>query len=600
MNWRRPDGRPGPSAHSMASDFDQTGVFRVNGSWATSIKYEATALGVDTDTVNLRFMQGRAEVARVATSRAELGALLGEPNRTTIERHLANDADKYLALVTGELRGKKLHFGEAMVPAAEPDQPGNLIAPTPSRERNAKAGPKMDPEASTGTSRQKASATDAPGNTNAPDGADEKRGAGKEEPDGEPRATTAPVPPHIAAKYLVKGDTYHFDDKTVAFVDKGKSLTVQTYNRAVIQDLVAIALARDWQAITVSGSEAFRREAWKAAASAGLTVTGYTPTELERLALERERSRRDTQGTDTREPPASEPTRPPPTRNDSQTAPQRHKQPAQGVRYGVLVDHGEAPYRHDPEQSASYFLTVKDAKGQERSSWGVGLKDAIETSKTAPAAGDLIGIRRAGSEPVTVVQRVVDEHGEITTQAIAAKRQTWEVEKADYFMSRTDPKSQDQPKPSKSAETSPMASTSDRTRQELGTRTLTQEQEAAAAIRSAATTREELQLKYPQLNKAVFQHLASHDQFADAYVKSGLIREADRAQVIAQMRERLASKLEQGEKLRGPDNNEVNTLIRRSVNRVAADIGRPPVDIEPRTPTAARVAMAREDVQVRG
>jgi hypothetical protein len=135
---------------------------------------------------------------------------------------------------------------------------------------------------------------------------------------------------------------------------------------------------------------------------------------------------------------------------------------------------------------------------------------------------------------------------------------------------------------------------------ELGGKSLTREQEAAAAIRSAAITREELQLKYPELNKAVFQHLASHDQFAEAYIKSGLIRESDRAQVIAQMRDRLAGKLEQGALIREPDDKEVNTLIRRSVNRVAADIGRPPVKIEPRTPElSARTAGAREDAQVR-
>ena len=91
---------------------------------------------------------------------------------------------------------------------------------------------------------------------------------------------------------------------------------------------------------------------------------------------------------------------------------------------------------------------------------------------------------------------------------------------------------------------------------------LTPQQEAAAAIRSARTTREELQLKYPDLNRAVFQHLASHDQFADAYVKAGLIRESDRAQVIGQMRERLARGVEGGTKLKEPDDKQVNTLIR--------------------------------------
>ena len=131
---------------------------------------------------------------------------------------------------------------------------------------------------------------------------------------------------------------------------------------------------------------------------------------------------------------------------------------------------------------------------------------------------------------------------------------------------------------------------------------MTREQEVAAAIRSATTTREELQLKYPELNKAVFSHLASHDQFARAFVDAGLIRESDRAQVIAQMRERLAGQIERGAPIQEPDNKQIATVIRRSVNRVAADIGRPPVEVVAER-SAERVitpkTMVREDPQVR-
>jgi hypothetical protein len=311
----------------------------------------------------------------------------------------------------------------------------------------------------------------------------------------------------------------------------------------------------------VSGTQDFRREAWKAATAAGLTVSGYRPSEIERAAMERERGRREG------------PIGPAP-----ETLAREAESPAvktsKGVSYGTLVAHGEAPFRHDATQSMSYFVTLKDADGQERTSWGVGLKDALQKSQTNPAVNDLVGMRRTGSTPVTVAERIVDEDGVLVTQAMGAKRYNWEVEKAQFFTERS---------------------------QELGSKALTRQQEAAAAIRSAATTREELQLKYPELNKAVFQHLASHEQFADAYVKHGLIRESDRAQVIAQMRDRLASKLEQGTVLREPDNKEVNTLIRRSVNRVAADIGRPPIEIQPRTPEPppARATVTREDVQVR-
>jgi len=587
----------------MANNFDQTGVIQVDGAWATSVKYAANALGPDTGTVDLRFMQGRAEVARVAVPREHLSELLGEANRGAIERHLANDADKYLAVVSGELRGQRLHYREVTLPTSDARAAENSIAPTATRVRSTGADTEIGRDAPEEPAQKNGDALRSPeGGEDRDDEAARRRRANNAQAAASSAAAVAPVPAHIAAKYLVKGDTYHFDDQTVAFIDKGTALTVQTHNKAIIQDLVAIAQARDWHAVTVSGTQAFRREAWKAAASAGLTVSGYTPSEIERVAAERERSRQDQRGTQATPPRGSEPVNAQPPMDAARGA--RDETPesrtSKGVRYGTLVAHGEAPYRHDATRSASYFVTVRDAKGQERTSWGVGLKDAMNESKTAPAVNDLIGIRRAGSTPVTVIQRAVDD-GEVSAHAIDTTRHTWEVEKAAYFASRAGERPRDKRSTPTSTENAAMTTTKEVPAQEFGAKTLKRDQEVAAAIRSAATTREELQLKYPELNQAVFQHLASHDQFADAYVKSGLIRESDRAQVIAQMRDRLASKLEQGAVIREPDNKEVSTLIRRSVNRVAADIGRPPVEIQPRTPEpgASRTAVAREDVQVR-
>jgi hypothetical protein len=572
----------------MANNLDQTGVIQVDGAWATSVKYAADALGPNAGTVDLRFMQGRAEVGRVAVSREHLSELLGEQNRSAIERHIANDADKYLPVVSGELRGRRLHYQQVTLATSEARAVENSIAPTQTRDRVAGSGNDVRPDPPRDSAQKDGAAPPNPDVTDARDSDTEKRrrAHNARASDPEPAAVT-PVPAHIAAKYLVKGNTYHFDDQTVAFVDKGTSLTVQTHNRAIIQDLVAIAKARDWQAVTVSGTQAFRREAWQAATSAGLKVSGYTPAEIERVAAERERSRRDA-STGAEAAP----------RESSAESPV--SKTAKGVRYGTFVAHGEAPYRNDATQSASYFVTLRDAAGNERTSWGVGLKDAIRDSKTTPTVNDLIGIRRAGSTPVTVVSRSVDEGGEVIAQAIDAKRNNWEVEKAEYFTQRSGAPPQNQRPPSTSSEKTAVTTTKEGPSEELGAKALTRDEEAAAAIRSAATTREELQLKYPELNQAVFQHLASHDQFANAYVKSGLIRESDRAQVIAQMRDRLASKLEQGAVIREPDNKEVNTLIRRSVNRVAADIGRPPIEIQPRTPEPlARTTVTREDVQVR-
>jgi hypothetical protein len=453
----------------MADNLDQTGVVQVDGAWVTSVKYSAEALGPDTGSINLRFMQGRTEVGRIAIPRERLSEFLGERNRSAIERHIANDADKYLAVVAGELRGRQLHYQKVSLAKPEPNPTENTIDAMPSRESSATT--RNDSTRGPLNASQSKGVGTAPN----PDASDarhtdaEGRSRATDAREAEANAAVPPrVPAHIAAKYLIKGNTYHFDDQTVAFVDKGNSLMVQTHNKAIIQDLVAIAQAREWPAVTVSGTQAFRREAWNAAAAAGLKVSGYTPSEIERTAAERARSRHE----------------------------------------------------------------------------------ATTSPKVTPREP---GAESAGRPASTVTEK----------PAVSVTKE-------------------DLPK-------------------ELGGNGLTREQEAAAAIRSAAITREELQLNYPELNKAVFHHLASHDQFAAAYIKSGLIRESDRAQVIAQMRDRLAGKLEQGALIREPDDKEVNTLIRRSVNRVAADIGRPPVEIQPRTPVLpARTAVTREDVQVRG
>ena len=503
----------------MAKTLDETGVIQVNGAWATSVKYSSAVLGADSNAVDLRFMQGRAEVARVSLPRDQLGSVLGEPNRDSIERHLASDADKYLAVVTGELRGQRLHYREVTLAATATATQENAIRPTPARDRDRSVGPDAQPQSManpmTGQGDKSQDSTA---------GTDKARDSRESQQSTEGPAATSEqsaVPTQIAAKYLVKGNAYHFDDQTVAFVDQGRSLTAQTHNKAIIQDLIQIAKSRDWQEITVSGSRAFRRAAWREAATAGLSVSGYSASALERAAVERKRGREE--GEQRKESPApngaaATTDRPSPQPAVPQTG--SRGMASRDVVYGQLVAHGEAPYRHDPNQSMSYFVTIKGATGAEQTTWGVGLKEALRQSHTSPTVNDVVGIRRAGTTPVTVVQRLVNEDGEITAQAIGAKRQAWEVEKTEYFTRESGPVAGRMP-PSAAKEAALVSEPGEADRRGPRSKSLTRQEEVAAAIRSAATTREELQLKYPELNKAIFQELASHDRFADAYVKAG-------------------------------------------------------------------------------
>jgi Ti-type conjugative transfer relaxase TraA len=65
---------------------------------------------------------------------------------------------------------------------------------------------------------------------------------------------------------------------------------------------------------------------------------------------------------------------------------------------GRLVAHGAAPYGHDPDKRGSYFVTLENAKGEGQTVWGFDLERAM--TEASPEPGDLIGLRREGSETI--------------------------------------------------------------------------------------------------------------------------------------------------------------------------------------------------------
>jgi hypothetical protein len=65
---------------------------------------------------------------------------------------------------------------------------------------------------------------------------------------------------------------------------------------------------------------------------------------------------------------------------------------------GRLVEHGTAPYQHDPKNRDSYFVTLENDRGQKHTIWGVDLERAMK--EAAPEIGDKIGLEHRGSETV--------------------------------------------------------------------------------------------------------------------------------------------------------------------------------------------------------
>ena len=83
---------------------------------------------------------------------------------------------------------------------------------------------------------------------------------------------------------------------------------------------------------------------------------------------------------------------------------------------GRLVEHGAAPYEHDPQKSDSYFVTLENSKGEQRTLWGVDLERAMQ--EAAPEIGEKIGLQHLGSTPVTL------------PDGTQTHRNTWKVQDA--------------------------------------------------------------------------------------------------------------------------------------------------------------------------
>jgi len=122
------------------------------------------------------------------------------------------------------------------------------------------------------------------------------------------------------------------------------------------------------------------------------------------------------------------------------------EKPASNERVGILVDHGPAPFKHDPQEKASYFV-VLNQNGKDTTVWGVGLKDAIE--KSGVERGSEISLKSMGKQSVEVDANKRDGSGNVVgTEKIVANRNEWKVD--DVNMPSKAPDNVLQPMPSKS------------------------------------------------------------------------------------------------------------------------------------------------------
>ena len=279
------------------------------------------------------------------------------------------------------------------------------------------------------------------------------------------------VPKEVEKQYLRVGDKYYHPKNAdvLAFEDKGNKLETRSNSEQIAESMVRIAEARGWDEIKVSGSETFRREVWLEAASRGMHVKGYEPSEQDKAHLVKrsnDRQANNVESTDspakvkdfrvgendsdktvpnrggipTAETTASTPNAPAAAQAPTKPEPQAQAQAPERTTddktikgtVGVLVAHGADKYLHDEKNTASYFVTTRDGKGVEKTSWGVDLKRAIEES--GAKIGEKVAVANEGNQPVTITVPVRDDSGKVVGQETKeAKRNTWNVHMAESF-----------------------------------------------------------------------------------------------------------------------------------------------------------------------
>lgn len=426
----------------MEKGFDSTGVFKINNQWATGIQFDAqmVAGGTDLEAVTLRFTNGQRRVMQVKDlSRSEAVELIGEENVTAIEE-LGKEAEAGTDY-KGSLRGDSLQHGEAFtrdyraelensVTAgieldAEQDDSQDVPALKTARNVRQQQTEQLRRQTNMATDRREASI--------ASDKEDDDKQHSLPLEDDIDYATA--VPEHLRAKFLAVGDRFYFKDESPAFSDHQNSLKAQSSHHEVVSAMVEIAVARGWEGMTVKGTAEFKKAVWLEARLRGIEVAGFKPSEVDKAHLS-ERQAKQPRPTEKATPENEVRKGIEKEKSVEASAGSLDEKPKALRRYeGVLLDHGSAKYQHNPDESQSYFVTIR-TDNKDRTLWGVDLARTIE--EAGVQIGEKVVLDYAGKQAAKVNVKQMDGKGEVIGMAEKeVHRNTWNIERADMFLKQS-------------------------------------------------------------------------------------------------------------------------------------------------------------------
>ena len=249
------------------------------------------------------------------------------------------------------------------------------------------------------------------------------------------------LPEGMEARYLIErrrlnGEQRYYEnasDTKPAFRDKGDRLVADNNSLDLIRDMLEIAEHRGWDRVRVSGTEEFRREAWREAALRGIEVDGYRPKPRELQDVARTRDKQDARanmlapGGDREDPKVARQV----DADREETAAGPRGSARADFNAGVsgrLADVGEAHYGGKPSGKITPYADIVTDNGRQERAWGVGLPAALRESGVG--VGDQVTLRRLGTERVQVTVAVLNaETGERSSEVRDVNRNRWSAER---------------------------------------------------------------------------------------------------------------------------------------------------------------------------
>lgn len=254
------------------------------------------------------------------------------------------------------------------------------------------------------------------------------------------RGKRVPVPvgdllEHMTYTSRADGTVLYSVDQSPAFVDHGNQLLMVPgagKNERAILGALLLAAEKYRGTFEITGTPEFTRQAIAVMLKYRIDAKLRNPSQDALLrSMERDTSAAHPPASADNPVPPVDPATIEPQLQAPATAPTTSWPPAPSGTAdpltGTVVSFGSAPYQHRSGNALSFYVTLENADGQRRTTWGLDLAHAVR--RAAVNVGDQVILKSLGKSGDKGITPVFDGQGNFSGTAPARSRKvTWEID----------------------------------------------------------------------------------------------------------------------------------------------------------------------------